>query len=124
MIVEDDDSTRDALGAVFETAGMQPLFASDAEDGILLAESASPDAVICDIGLPGMDGYYFVQRLRDHELRNGLMPSVAIALTGAVSDVARLRSMAEGFDHFVEKPVRPEDLLGLLSHGLRKRRAG
>lgn len=121
LIVEDDALVREALIAMFDEVGSRVVSASDAEEGVTQAQQHRPDIVICDIGLPGMDGYYFVQCLREHELSYGLKPALAVALTGAVSDIAQMRSVAEGFDHFVAKPVNPAALFDLLCAALRKR---
>jgi CheY-like chemotaxis protein len=52
--------------------------------------------------------------LRDHEIRGNLPPSVAIALTGHGGEEYRLRSIGEGFQHFMTKPVHPDELVALI----------
>jgi CheY-like chemotaxis protein len=69
-----------------------------------------PDAVVCDIGMPGMDGWEVARRVR-RALGTGVL---LIALSGFVKDEDRQRSLAAGFDHHLDKPVEPDELLGLL----------
>jgi CheY-like chemotaxis protein len=84
----------------------------------------SPDAVVCDLELPCMDGFYMIQRLRDHEIRGDHAPAVAVALTGHTDDTYRLRSIGEGFQHFMTKPARPDELVELLHDAIDARAAG
>lgn len=121
MIVEDDTSARGALAYLFRSLGATVIECPDAEEGCVAIQRALPDAVICDIFLPGMDGYYFVQRLRERELQVGATPAVAIALTGDDGEVPRLRSIAEGFQHFMAKPPDIDALVDLLAGALRRR---
>ncbi|TCK38013.1 AraC-like DNA-binding protein [Paraburkholderia sp. BL8N3] len=74
---------------LLEEEGADVVALADAEDGAEAAIRLLPDAVICDIDLPAMDGFYLIQRLRDHEIRGNLPPSVAIALTGHDGEEAR-----------------------------------
>jgi len=73
------------------------------------------------IDLPMMDGFYLIQRLRDHEIRGNLTPSIAIALTGHDGDEYRLRSIGEGFHHFMTKPAHPDALVTLIQQSLSSR---
>jgi two-component system cell cycle response regulator CtrA len=114
LLVEDDQLGQESLCALLSEHGASVTAAHDAEEGANLAEQIEPDVVLCDIGLPGMDGYYLIQRLREHELRHRLDPSLAIALTGMGSEVNRMRSVSEGFNHFMTKPARPDELIGLM----------
>jgi CheY-like chemotaxis protein len=82
--------------------------ACDGAAGLALALSFMPDAVLLDIGLPGMDGYEVARRLRASEATRH---AHIIALTGYghASDVER--SQLAGFDRHLVKPVRPDEIL-------------
>jgi CheY-like chemotaxis protein len=73
-----------------------------------------PDVVVCDIGLPGLDGYGVARELR-------LNPTTArvrlLALTGYGQEEDRRRSRGAGFDHHLVKPADPEELRRLLASG-------
>lgn len=115
VLVEDDDGSRAALVALFTACDAKVTACSTAEKGSAAVECDLPDVVISDIDLPGMDGYYLVQRLRDHEKRMGAPNVPAIALTGHDSETHKLRSVGEGFNAHVVKPFDPERLVSLVS---------
>ncbi|WP_024903794.1 response regulator [Robbsia andropogonis] len=121
VLIEDDAHTREALSTLLSDLGAMVLAVADAEDGCATAIEALPDAVICDIVLPGMDGFYLIQSLREHEIRHGVEPAVAIALTGHDDEVHRLRSFAEGFQHFLTKPADIDALVAVLTAAINRR---
>ncbi len=71
-----------------------------------------PEAILLDIGLPGMDGYQVARRLRDEANGQG---AVIIAISGYGQDDDRRRSREAGFDHHLVKPIDPDKLLTLPS---------
>jgi two-component system, cell cycle response regulator CtrA len=124
VLIEDDRDSREALQALLEEEGADVVAVADAEEGAETAIRVLPDAVICDIDLPMMDGFYLIQRLRDHEIRGNLPAAVAIALTGHDEDSYRLRSIGEGFQHFLTKPAQPDALVRLIQRSLEARMLG
>lgn len=124
VLVEDDPDSRESLTLLLEAEGAHVVAVADAEEGVEAALRLLPDAVVCDLELPAMDGFYLIQRLRDHEIRGDHAPSVAVALTGHTDDAYRLRSIGEGFQHFMTKPALPEDLVTLLHDAIDARAAG
>ncbi len=64
---------------------------------------------------------YLLQRLRDHEIRGNLAPSVVIPLTGHDGEEYRLRSIGEGFQHFMPKHAHPDELVSLIQDALNAR---
>jgi two-component system, cell cycle response regulator CtrA len=121
VLIEDDLESRESLRMLLEEEGAEVVAVADAEEGAETVIRELPDAVICDIDLPMMDGFYLIQRLRDHEIRGNLTPSIAIALTGHDGDEYRLRSIGEGFQHFMTKPAHPDALVTLIQQSLRSR---
>jgi CheY-like chemotaxis protein len=121
VLIEDDRESRESLQMLLEEEGADVVALADAEDGAEAAIRLLPDAVICDIDRPAMDGFYLIQRLRDHEIRGNLPPSVAIALTGHDGEEYRLRSIGEGFQHFMTKPAHPDELVTLIRESLNAR---
>jgi len=124
VLVEDDAQSRESLASLLESEGAHVVAVADAEEGVEAAVRLSPDAVLCDLDLPAMDGFYLIQRLRDHEIRSDHAPTVAVAITGHTDEAYRLRSIGEGFQHFVTKPARPEALVTLLRDAIEARAAG
>lgn len=121
VLIEDDLESRESLRMLLEEEGAEVVAVADAEEGAETVIRELPDAVICDIDLPMMDGFYLIQRLRDHEIRGNLTPSIAIALTGHDGDEYRLRSIGEGFQHFMTKPAHPDALVTLIQQSLSAR---
>ncbi|WP_233837473.1 response regulator [Paraburkholderia sp. ZP32-5] len=124
VLVEDDPDSRESLTLLLEAEGAQVCAVADAEEGVEAAMRLLPDAVVCDLDLPAMDGFYLIQRLRDHEICGGHSPAVAVALTGHTDDAYRLRSIGEGFQFFMTKPALPDDLVTLLHDAIDARAAG
>ncbi|CAH2793188.1 MAG: Chemotaxis regulator - transmits chemoreceptor signals to flagelllar motor components CheY [uncultured Caballeronia sp.] len=121
VLIEDDLESRESLRMLLEEEGAEVFAVADAEEGVETVIQELPDAVICDIDLPMMDGFYLIQRLRDHEIRRNLTPSIAIALTGHDGDEYRLRSIGEGFQYFMTKPAHPDVLVTLIQQSLSTR---
>jgi CheY-like chemotaxis protein len=124
VLVEDDRQSRESLTLLLESEGAHVVALADAEEGVEAAMRLLPDAVVCDLELPCMDGFYLIQRLRDHEIRGNHAPAVALALTGHTDDAYRLRSIGEGFQHFMTKPAQPDELVALLHDEIAARAAG
>lgn len=124
VVVEDDRSSRESLSMLLESEGARVVAAADAEEGVDAVLRTAPDAVVCDIDLPAMDGFYLIQRLRDDEIRNDRLPAVAVAITGHADETYRLRSIGEGFQHFMRKPAEPERLVTLLADAVGARAVG
>jgi CheY-like chemotaxis protein len=121
VLVEDDSPSRESLKLLFESEGARVIAVGDAEEGVAAILAQSPDALVCDLELPCMDGFYLIQRLRDCELSSARAPAVAVALTGHTGEAYRLRSIGEGFQYFMTKPVQPEELVGLLHDAIAAR---
>jgi DNA-binding response OmpR family regulator len=70
-----------------------------------------PDVLVLDLGLPDMDGFELARRLREAGARTAL----TIALSGFGDEQARSHAAQAGFDHYMVKPARLEELSGLLA---------
>jgi CheY-like chemotaxis protein len=92
--------------------GHEVAMANDGQSGLDALLAQSFDVVVCDIGLPGMDGLEVMSRLRASSA--GARP-VAIGLSGYGQAEDRARAAAAGFDHYLVKPVNPDALLALVA---------
>jgi two-component system, OmpR family, response regulator len=111
LVVDDCPDMRATLRTVLQLWGHQTAEAADGYAALGLAATFRPDAVLLDVGLPGLDGYEVARRLRQLPgLGNVLL--VAITGHGRPEDVAACR--AAGFDHHLLKPFDPAELEGLL----------
>lgn len=65
--------------------------------------------------MPVMDGFEAARQIRHVEKQTGASPAVIVAITGLGDDVARARAYESGFNLFLSKPVRPQDLTDILN---------
>jgi CheY-like chemotaxis protein len=112
IIVEDNQATADSLRLLLEQAGHDVRVAYTGPDGVTLATAWPPDFVLCDIGLPDLDGYGVADALRHYPATS---KTHLIAITAYGSDEARRRGREAGFERHFTKPVDPDVILGLLA---------
>jgi two-component system OmpR family response regulator len=112
LVVDDNTDAVESLALLLELEGHDVKTALDGPAALELASDFRPEAVLLDIGLPGMDGYEVARRLRDRpETREALI----IAITGYGQLEDRALTKAAGFNHHLVKPVDPEELGALLA---------
>jgi signal transduction histidine kinase len=112
LVIEDNDDTREVLKFMLETEGARVETAGWGEEGVRAAERLRPTVVLCDIGLPDIDGLEVARRLQE---RGNLEGTRLIALTGyGQADDVR-HAVEAGFEAHLTKPVNLEQLLALLT---------
>jgi two-component system cell cycle response regulator DivK len=94
---------------VLQFAGYDVIEAQSGEEGLRVAEEDSPDLVLMDLQLPGIDGTETLRRLRQGSLGRDV-PIVAVTAFAMAED--RERATLAGFDGFVEKPISVRELPG------------
>ena len=114
VVIEDNADAREMLKAALQLAGHVVWDAEDGVRGIELVRLRRPDAVVVDIGLPGLDGYEVGRRLRELPEGDGLR---LIALTGYGQAEDRRRSEEVGFDAHLVKPIDAARLDHVLGRG-------
>jgi len=102
LIVDDHPDTADSLGMLVNMVGHEIRTSNNGRDTLQVALDYKPEAVLLDIGLPGLDGYQVARQMRAHA---SLKDVTLIALTGYGSESDRQRSLEAGFDHHLVKPV-------------------
>jgi CheY-like chemotaxis protein len=111
VVVEDNRDAADSLRLLLQLLGHQVAVAYTGPEGVDVAVAQRPDVVVCDIGLPGFDGYEVARRLRQQP---NLEKTLLVALTGYGQDDDRRRSEEAGFDQHLVKPADPQELERLL----------
>ncbi|MEA3208282.1 MAG: hypothetical protein QOE70_1339 [Chthoniobacter sp.] len=111
LIVDDNADTAQALARLLARIGHQIVLAHDGAQALERAREQAPQAILLDIGLPGMDGFEVAQRLRGEPSCSG---ALIIAVTGYGQDEDRQRALDAGFDHHLVKPVDLDELKRLL----------
>jgi signal transduction histidine kinase len=110
LVVEDNPDAAATLRDALELLGHVVHVAADGVAGVADAERLAPDVVICDIGLPGMDGYEVARRL---SARDGARP-LLVAVTGYARPEDRRRAAEAGFARHLAKPIRIEELAAIM----------
>jgi PAS domain S-box-containing protein len=114
LVVDDDSDTCEMIRAVLEQCGGIVKTALDAENALDAFRSWKPAVVISDIGLPEVDGYELVRRIRDDERPTGARtPAVALTAFARIED--RVKALAAGYQMHVAKPVEPGELLTIVA---------
>jgi signal transduction histidine kinase len=112
LLVDDNIDGVEALALLLSECGHQVKAVYDPASALQIVRRFQPEIAVIDIGLPVMDGYQLIGRLREALAGRACL---FIALTGYGQDVDRSRSRAAGFDHHVVKPVDPSQLLRLIA---------
>ena len=107
LVVEDNALNLKLVRDVLGQAGYRVLEAGDAVRGIAIAREQSPDLILMDIQLPGIDGVEALGRLRRDEATAGIP---VVALTAFAMEEDRERFTAAGFDGYLEKPLSVPEL--------------
>jgi signal transduction histidine kinase len=110
LVIEDNDDVADTLASWLEELGHQVWVARNGTQGVELVQQAKPNLVLCDLGLPEMDGIEVCRTVRALPIEQPLM----IALTGWGREDDRARTKAAGFNQHLVKPVAPGVLEGVL----------
>ena len=114
LVVDDEPDARVLLKRVLEDCNAEVLLAEDAGEAVRLVESKRPHLLVSDIGMPVVDGYELLRRVRElGEARGGRLP--AIALTAFARSEDRTRALRAGFLVHVSKPVEPSELVATVA---------
>jgi CheY-like chemotaxis protein len=112
LLVEDNADVADMLTAYLQQLGHEVIQAHDGPAGLDAALRHRPEVIVCDIGLPGLDGYEIARRIRESPAPQ---PCVLIAVSGYGASTDRERARAAGFDHHLTKPADPVQLADLIA---------
>lgn len=118
LIVEDDPDILETLDTYVRAQGHRSERAGSGERALELLRAAAPDAVVLDIGLPGISGMEVLRRLRGLDGALGRTP--VIMLTARVEEVDELLALGLGADDYLTKPFSPRRLLARLDAVLRR----
>ncbi|MBS0659554.1 MAG: response regulator [Verrucomicrobia bacterium] len=111
LVVDDDETSAEATAQILRFIGHEVSIAHDGLGALRRAEEQRPEAVILDLGLPGMSGYDICRALRQQP---HFADALLIAHSGWGAESDRQRSEAAGFDHHLTKPVNFRELAALL----------
>jgi signal transduction histidine kinase len=112
LVIDDNTDTAESLRLMLSLEGHEVEEAHDGPSGIEKARSFAPDVILCDIGLPGMNGYEVARMIRADPI---LASSVLVAVTGYTLPDDKRKAADAGFDHHLGKPITVEQLEPLLA---------
>ena len=112
LVVDDNVDAANSLGQLLEMMGNEVITFYDGESGIKAARKFRPDILLCDIGMPKMNGYDTARSIRAEEWGRN---TVLVALTGYGQMDDLQRSADAGFDHHLVKPLDVDALMALLA---------
>jgi DNA-binding response OmpR family regulator len=114
LVIEDDPDIRSLVVALIERAGMRTREAADGRAGVRAFFEERPDLVVLDIGLPELDGWQVLGRIRD------LSETPVLMLTAEGEQVQKVRGLEGGADDYVTKPFGRDELVARI-HALLRR---
>src|SRR6266851_3631434 len=113
LIVDDDADTSESTAILVGQWGFQSVAVRSGFEALQAVNASSPDLILLDIGMPGMDGLEVAKRLREQTPPKGKLPFL-IAVSGYADAQSRHRSLQAGIDLHLVKPVDPAELEKLL----------
>lgn len=101
LVVEDNPKNLKLVRDVLTHSGYEVIEATSGEDGVRLADEGSPDLILMDLQLPGIDGAEALRQIRG----NAKNQVPVVAVTAFAMNADRKRAFESGFDGYVEKPI-------------------
>jgi two-component system alkaline phosphatase synthesis response regulator PhoP len=128
LIVDDDPDIAQAFKIILECRAYQVTVATNGEECLQRIRSERPDLVILDLLMPRLDGFAVIRELRENPLYGGCGDVPVLVLTALQEDASRRRYELEtglqlDADEYVEKPIKPTDLLVRVTKLLERGRA-
>ncbi|MEG4582941.1 ATP-binding protein, partial [Microcoleus sp. MON1_C5] len=118
LVVDDDADMRELAAFTLMQSGAQVTTAASGVQALALLNQSVPDLLLCDIGMPEMDGYALIRQIRKWSpQQGGMIP--AIALTAYAGEINQQQALAAGFQIHVSKPVEPDELVNAIARLLR-----
>lgn len=117
LVIEDEQSIRDSLQDILELEGFEVLGVENGLGGIQSVKKFHPDLIICDVMMPGIDGYGVLQTLHQ-DVETASIPF--IFLTARADRSSQRQGMNLGADDYLTKPFTPQELIEALNSRLKK----
>ena len=120
LVIDDEQDFLRVIARFLSRKGFEVAEASDGRTGVSLASECQPDLIVCDLNMPGMDGYEVLETLR----RDPALADIPVIFLTGQSEPSKVRQgMNLGADDYLIKPVKFADLLGSIGVRLSRRQA-
>ena len=113
LVVDDEKDARGLVKRVLEDYGAVVTLAASAYEAMELVPTVKPDVLVSDIGMPGMDGYELLRRVRALGTPAGNVPAIALSALARSED--RARALGAGYTVHMSKPVEPHELVAVVA---------
>ncbi len=117
MLVDDDPNLILLVKDYLEFRGYEVTSASNGVEALEILEKEVPDLIVCDVMMPGMDGYTLVQHIRENP-RTSWIPVLFLSAKGQSQD--RVKGLNTGADVYLVKPFEPEELVAQVESSLKQ----
>jgi len=108
LVIEDNLEIRENTAELLELAGFKVITAENGTEGLLMASSQNPDIILCDIMMPGIDGYQVIKHMRENPL-TAAIPFIYVTASAEKTDVKI--AMDLGANGYVRKPFDIAELM-------------
>lgn len=120
LVVDDEADSRRTLEEALKGLGAATQSAASADEGLLALDGPLPDVILCDLALPGTDGYAFIRAVRERgPAKGGDVPAAALTTQTRVED--RTQLLMAGYQMYLPKPVDPAELAAAVKALARRR---
>jgi PAS domain S-box-containing protein len=109
FVVDDEPDARELLRTVLQDQGATVTSFGSAHDALVALKTTKPTVLVCDVGMPKMDGYQLIRTLRAQESRSGRIPALALTAFARAED--RKRSLVAGYQAHLAKPFDVGELI-------------
>jgi DNA-binding LytR/AlgR family response regulator len=117
LIIDDEEDIRDSIKDIFQYDGNETFAASDGLEGLTMTSVLKPDLILCDIMMPGLDGFQVRKKLNENNITRDIP---FIYLTAKAELTSFRRGMNLGADDYIIKPIRNRELIDAVYNRIRR----
>ncbi|MUG99088.1 response regulator [Scytonema sp. UIC 10036] len=114
LIVDDEADIRELVAFILEESGAEVCITKSAGEALTVIEKSVPDMLVCDIGMPDVDGYMLMRQIRALPPEKGGQ-MLAVALTAYAGEYNQKQALVAGFQMHLSKPIDPDTLVKEIS---------
>ncbi len=121
LVIEDDANIRESLVELLEMRSYEVASAENGEEGLKLALQSRPDLILCDVMMPGMNGYEVIEKVRGSDTLT-TVPFIFLSAKAMEQDILQGKKL--GANSYLTKPFRAAELFSVVDDLLNNRRGG